>query len=357
MKKTACLLFFATLLTTAYGQMLKQLVFREDTHDFGNVDENGGPVTHEFVFTNNGSRPVKIVKVQASCGCTTPAWTREPVAPGQQGFIKAAYDPKGRPGFFNKSLTVVTDLGAEPITLYIKGRVSRLGQPSASEFPIAKGNLRFQTRSFNMGKVFLRDINVVREFPVFNAGKTPITFTGKFAHASYIRLDVQPRTINPGETATIRLSYNGAQKNQYGFQSDNVEMETDDAEEPVKSFSVYATLEDYFPEMSAEELSKAPQLTLDAYTLDFGNIKGEIVKVLQLTNTGRQKLEVRAIQPNCTCVTATVSKNALKPGESADVTIRFNPADRSGSQNKAVTFYSNDPKNPVQRLTFTAYVM
>ncbi len=357
MKKTVFALFFLSLTLSAYSQKLKQLVFREETHDFGVVDEAGGSVSHKFVFTNSGNRPVRIVKVQASCGCTTPDWTKEPVAPGKEGFIEAAYNPKGRPGYFNRSLTVTTDLGPEPITLHIKGRVMNDAEPSNLDYPVAKGNLRFQTRSFNLGKVYLRDINVVREFKVLNAGKEAVTFTGNFTHAPYIKIDVQPRVIQPGATATIRLSYNGAQKNQYGFQSDNVEIETDDTKEPVKSFTVFATLEDYFPEMSQEELAKAPQLTLDARSLDLGSIRGEITKVLQVTNTGRQPLEIRAIQPNCTCVTATASKHTLRPGESADITIRFQPAERSGSQNKSITFYSNDPRNPVQRLTFTANVL
>lgn len=357
MRTSIILFFFVTVFATASAQMVQQIAFREETHDFGVVEEDGGPVTHSFVFTNNGNRDIKIVQVQASCGCTTPDWTREPIAPGEEGFIQAQYNPRGRPGFFNRSLTVVTDVSPEPVTLHIKGRVSSGEQSTTLEFPVTNGTLRLKTRSFNMGKVYLRDINVVREFPVLNAGKAPITFTGKFVHPDHIRLDVQPRTIKPGETATIRLSYNGAGKKQYGFQSDNVEIETTDEQQPVKSFSVFATLEDYFPEMSAEELSRAPQLTLDAHALDFGHIKGEIVKLTQLTNTGREALEIRAVQPNCTCVSVTTSKTSLKPGESADLTIRFNPAERTGSQNKAITIYSNDPKNPVQRLTFKAYVM
>lgn len=340
------------------AQQVRQLAFREEIHDFGAVEESNGPVTHEFVFTNNSDRPVKILKVQASCGCTTPAWSKEVIPPGKDGFIQASYNPKGRPGFFNKSLTVTTDLGANPVILQIKGQVSNSEKPAPSDFPVAKGNLRFKVSSFNMGRVYRKEEWVVREFPVMNGGKEAVNFTGQFERPSYINVDVQPRKLEAGEKGVIRISYNGALKDSYGFQSDNVAIETDDKGRPRISFSVYATLEDFFPEMTAAELAKAPQLTFDSHTVDFGNIKGNTTteKSIVVTNTGRKELELKSIQPNCSCATATASKKSLKPGETATITISFNPADRTGTQNKAISFYSNDPKNPVQRLTFTAYV-
>ncbi len=358
MTKTVYAFIFLLTSSFAFAQQAKQLVFQEETHDFGIVDENKGPVTHEFVFTNNSTRPVKILKVQASCGCTTPAWSREVVAPGKNGFIQASYNPKGRPGFFNKSLTVTTDLDASPVILQIKGQVSNEEKPAPSDYPVSIGNLKIKVASFNMGRVFLKDEYVVREFPVMNAGEQRLEFTGNFRHPAYILVDVQPRTLAPGQKGVIKISYNGALKKQYGFQSDNVELETNDKETPMKSFSVFATLEDFFPEMSAAELSKAPRLALANNALDFGNIKGntESEREVSFTNTGKKELELRSIQPNCTCITASASKTSLKPGESATIKISFNPQDRRGTQNKAVTFYSNDPVNPVQRVTFTAYV-
>lgn len=353
----AVLMFFFVVLTTL-AQQARQLNFREETHDFGVVDENKGPVTHEFVFTNNSARPVKILNVQASCGCTTPGWSKDIIPQGKQGFIQASFDPKGRPGFFSKSLTVTTDLDANPVILQIKGQVSNDDKPAASDYPVAKGSLRMKTSSFNMGRVFLKDEYVVREFTVLNGGSAPITFSGENTHPSYIGVDVQPRTVAPGQKAVVRVSYNGALKKQYGFQSDNIELETDDASAPRKSFSVYATLEDFFPEMSAAELAQAPRLTFESQSMDFGNIKGSgpAEREILVTNTGKKELQLKSIQPNCSCVTAEASKVSLKPGESGIIKITFNPQERSGTQNKAISFYSNDPRNPVQRLTFTAYV-
>lgn len=357
MNKAFSLLFFL-LSTTLFAQQTKTLHFKEELFDFGMVAEEGGPVTHEFVFTNNSNRPIKILTVQASCGCTTPDWSKEIVQPGKTGFIQASYNPKGRPGYFNKSLTVTTDFEPNPIILQIKGQVSTDAKPIASDFANANGNLRLKSSSFNMGKVLIKDEYVVRDFAIMNSGEKPLTFTGTVVTPKYIKVETEPKVIPPGAKGKVRISYNGKMKNQYGFQSDNIEIHTDDETNPVKSFSVYATLEDFFGEMTAEELAKAPQMRLADYSFDFGKLKSNstVIKEVTVTNTGKKELTLKSLQGNCTCITATAGKTTLKPGDNTTVKIAFEPQDRSGTQQKAVTIYSNDPKNPVQRVTFTAYV-
>jgi hypothetical protein len=91
------------------------------THDFGRIKQ-GTPVTHEFKFTNSGKTPLVITNVQASCGCTTPDWSKEPVMPGGQGFIKATYNAAS-PGAFSKTVTVTANIETGFVQLTIKGEV------------------------------------------------------------------------------------------------------------------------------------------------------------------------------------------------------------------------------------------
>ncbi len=96
---------------------------------------------------------MKVLGVQASCGCTTPAWSQEAVAPGKTGFVQASYNPKGRPGYFNKTLSVTTDVDANPIVLQIKGTVGTTGPAEAlNEFQAANGNWKLKNTSFQMGE-------------------------------------------------------------------------------------------------------------------------------------------------------------------------------------------------------------
>jgi hypothetical protein len=90
-------------------------------HDFGKIKQ-GNPVTHEFKFTNTGKVPLIITNVQASCGCTTPSWTKDEVMPGGQGYIKATYNAASM-GAFNKTITVTANVESGFVQLTIKGEV------------------------------------------------------------------------------------------------------------------------------------------------------------------------------------------------------------------------------------------
>lgn len=344
---------------TAQAQQVKQLQFREEIFDFGTIEESRGPVTHEFLFTNTGQRPVKILTVQASCGCTTPGWSKDPVAPGKTGFIQASFNPQGRPGYFNKSLTVTTDLEANPIILQIKGQVSGTtnGGVDDTGFTITRGSLKFKSSSFNMGKVFLRDDFQPRDFEVINGGTRPITVL-KLTAPSHIRVELIPAALPPGGKGVFKVSYNGKLKNEYGYQSDNVELTTTDESEPVKSFAVFATIEDYFPQLSADELNKSPQMLLNETSIDLGRVNpsSAVVREVSFVNTGKKDLVIKAVQGNCTCIKGIAKKSTIKAGESSAFEVQFNPQDRKGTQTKAITVYTNDPRNPVQRFTITAYV-
>ena len=97
--------------------------FTAVVHDFGKIKEADGLASFKFEFTNTGSVPLVISNVQASCGCTTPSWTREPIAPGAKGSITATYNPKNRPGRFDKSITVTSNSENTPTVLRIMGEV------------------------------------------------------------------------------------------------------------------------------------------------------------------------------------------------------------------------------------------
>ncbi len=54
-------------------------------HDFGKFKEEAGRQTFDFIVTNTGTEPLMIQNVVASCGCTTPEWTRQPIPAGGKG--------------------------------------------------------------------------------------------------------------------------------------------------------------------------------------------------------------------------------------------------------------------------------
>lgn len=62
-----------------------------------------------FPFKNTGDKPVKIVSVQTSCGCTTATLAKNTYAPGESGELKAEMDLRERIGWQERTITVTTD--------------------------------------------------------------------------------------------------------------------------------------------------------------------------------------------------------------------------------------------------------
>lgn len=104
------------------------LVAKETSFDFGRIPQ-GKPVTHNFVITNIGKDPLFIENVQASCGCTTPEWSKDAVDGGKSTEIKVGYNSASE-GPFEKTITVFYNKG-QMKTLVIKGNVWRLHEQTA----------------------------------------------------------------------------------------------------------------------------------------------------------------------------------------------------------------------------------
>jgi len=356
MKNWFLLLINLLFFTNSFAQQADPLLFKEKVFDFGEITEESGNADHEFRFTNNSGRPITIRSVQTSCGCTTPGWTQEPIANGKEGFVKASFNPKDRPGYFNKSLTVTTDFDGNPVVLQIKGQVINQKLRSDAELNTVIGNLKLKSSSFNLGKIFINRDPQSKEFPLMNSGPKPLRLINVIGPA-YLRVQM-PASLAPNELGAIKLTYDAASRNQYGFVSDNIQIETDDEEVPMKSFPVYATIEEFFPPLSIGELAKAPILKPDSSLVDFGRIRSGTngLQELTLKNAGKKELILRSLQPNCSCVTASLDQMTLKAGAEAKVKIIFNTQGRKDTQQKSLTIYSNDPQSPVQRITLMAYI-
>lgn len=101
--------------------------FRESLHDFGTVIE-GEKVAYSFKFTNSGGSKLLISDVSTSCGCTATKYTKDPVAPGEDGIITVTFDTRHRRGFQNKTITVSANTQPNKTVLRIKAKVITPGE-------------------------------------------------------------------------------------------------------------------------------------------------------------------------------------------------------------------------------------
>lgn len=119
-------------LAFAAAQNKAAITFEKTTHDFGTFSESDPKHTCTFTFTNTGDDLLVIHQAVASCGCTVPAYTKEPVKPGEKGEIRVTYNGAGKyPGHFKKSITVRTNASSDVTRLYIEGTMTKAETPSA----------------------------------------------------------------------------------------------------------------------------------------------------------------------------------------------------------------------------------
>lgn len=98
------------------------MLFENETIDYGTIPHNSDG-KREFVFVNNGNKPLKIESTQGSCGCTVPSKPEGDIAPGAKGVIGVKY-ATDRVGPFTKTVTIKSNAaGQETKVVTIKGTV------------------------------------------------------------------------------------------------------------------------------------------------------------------------------------------------------------------------------------------
>lgn len=114
---------------------LPVIQFDQLTYDFGVIKE-GDKVSHVYKLKNTGEVPLIIQDAKPSCGCTAPDWTKTPIPPGGEGFVKAEFDSNGKPNAQNKTITVTANTWPKTTVLNFKAMVTP--KPDGQQGPVRK---------------------------------------------------------------------------------------------------------------------------------------------------------------------------------------------------------------------------
>ncbi len=99
-----------------------QLTFVNREHDFGEVEE-GKIVEYVFSFKNTGNYPLMLQDIRTTCGCTAPEWTKEPIAPNEEGKIIVRFNSAHKAGQQRKVITVISNASNSSEALVLFGTV------------------------------------------------------------------------------------------------------------------------------------------------------------------------------------------------------------------------------------------
>jgi hypothetical protein len=351
------------LVLTGIGLMLVLVIYSQPKmalattdHDFGKFKEEAGTQTFDFVVYNNGDAPLVISQVTASCGCTTPGWTKEPIPPKGVGKVSAAYDPAGRPGVFEKTLSISSNSQPNPVVLTIKGEVVAK-EPTVEDlyrFPI--GAIRFESNHLAFTNVKKTEKRI-RVMPIINTSSEPVKI--EFENLPvHLMIKANPETLKPGEKGIIEGTYDGTKNPNWGNVSDMVKVKLNGVSQENVYLYVSANLVEDFSGLTKEELDNAPVFKLETTSVDFGTMLQNTTKevIFPFTNTGKRDLVINYVRSTCGCTAVQQGAPVVKPGESSSIKAVFSGGTYSGKQTKSIYVYTNDPKNSEVVLMLTGDV-
>ena len=348
------ILFTAMLFSIVAMAQQPVITFEKTTHDFGKINEADGRVTTVFEFTNEGMVPLVLTNVRASCGCTTPKWTREPIEPGQKGNITVTYNPNGRPGRFQKTVTVTSNASEATTKLYIKGEVIPKPVKPTEQYPVQMGVLRLKKKTLNYGNI-TKGANKLLEIEYANTTNAPITVDVLTRDQDkHFAPNITKKELQPNETGKLQIALQSNDCPLYGPVNAKMYVVVNGEKKMTEEYdsTMKAELKEDCAKLGVEERQQAPILEV-TNPLQLGTIKAgkKFSTKLTLSNVGVNALIVRRIISNDTHLNLVAPKAAIKGGRKADLKLEVNALElAAGNYSRVITIITNDPAHAVVRL-------
>lgn len=359
LKRVISVIFSALLFVAPCAAQNEEfpLRFSETEWSFGNIREDGGPVTHRFTFLNTGSVPIAIDRVNSSCGCTTPDYSRTPVKPGEEGTVTVSFDPMGYPGTFSKSVVVVSGGGKHHDLLIVRGEVTPRVKSVEEEYPFdLGGGLRVDntTLAFRQVAQGQSSAMAVRYINTSDNGVAielvPVETSGL--------LDIHaPETVCAGCKGSMTLIYDLVDKDgHYGMIHDFFRMSVDGA---TSENGIYATMIGV-DDFSGRSIEIAPKMVLSSQFHNFGEIRRRnlpYVFRVTLRNDGDETLNIRSVSEKPEFKATIRGGMSVAPGASLPFELLlYSDKYGHGELFDSIIVTSDDPLRPVRELRISAKI-
>lgn len=335
-----------------------ELLFEPAAWNFGTIRESDGKVSHLFTGTNRTDRPLVILDVVASCGCTVPSFSKKPILPGRTTQIRVTYDPTDRPGAFTKKLAVYSSDRRRIAQLTIAGEVLPREKSVEELYPVdAGGGLRLTASTLPLSYVYI-GCRTQSAVGYANVSPRPLTLELR-RDAPDGALEVHaPRTIAPGERGEIGLGFCvPADRPRYGTLKAVLTPVIDGRASEVRLL-VHGIAVDAPPAAGAN--SAVPKLRIPKNIVKFGPVKRTDTgqrRTLLLTNEGTVPLVVRAVELPAGVGCSLRGGERIAPGADAAMELTLDPSDRDfGPMSVHLLLITDDPARPMRRIRVTAVV-
>ena len=333
-----------------------QLIFTPDSWDFGTISETDGRVSHTFTGENRSDKPVVILDVVTTCGCTVPEFTKRPIRPGEKTTIKVTFDPTNRPGAFTKELGVYSSERRNIATLTVRGSVTPRTKTTEELYPVdAGGGLRLASTLCTFS--YIREGQQVQSaIGCINTSNRPVRLELHPKESSGLLAADYPRELAPGQTAEINLMYlNPEGAPRYGSLRDALEVRADG-----RGNGTLIVAHGIGIDKSPADARRTPKVQITENIIKFGPVKHNAPqqqRTFTLPNTGDGELIVRAVETGGKVATTLTPGQRIPAGSSFAAKATLDPGRQEyGVVTDFVTIITNDPTRPMRRLRATAIV-
>lgn len=338
------------------------ITFEKTTHDFGQINEADGRVTTVFTFKNEGMAPLVLSNVRASCGCTTPKWPKEPIEPGKTGNITVTYNPSGRPGRFQKSVTITSNAEVATTRLTIKGEVIPKSANPAQNYAVKMGDLSLKSRTIQFGSI-KKGEKVVREldYANFSANAIKVELATSDADAA-LKAQASLQTVNPKQAGKFQFVFDTKDCASYGPQTvyAYVVVNGERKIEDTYKITLRADVVEDFSTLTAEQRQQAPILNIENAHIDLGEVvagkklKGSFV----IKNSGTNPLLLRRLYCSDERIAATGPKSIKASKNGATIKVEINTVAEGktlepGRYTRVLQVITNDPNQPRKSVTIS----
>lgn len=358
MKKIFSALCMALVAVAVMGQD-PVITFTKTEHDFGKINEGDGRVSTVFEFKNEGMAPLILSNVRASCGCTTPTWTKEPVEPGQTGTITVTYNPNGRPGRFQKTVTITSNATEPTKRVYIKGEVIPKQAKPVNKYTVLVGELSMKTKTLDLGTITKGESKSGElEYANLSQAEHSVELATSPADNFLINQVTLP-TVKANEIGKFIFAMDTKNAKLYGPVEVRAYVVIDgkkDISDPYELIIKANVVED-FSNMTVEEKQQAPIIETESY-LNLGNLSaGKVHKeLIPVKNVGANPLEFRRVYGIGNNISAKASK-PVKSGKKGNVTVEIDCREmQPGAYSREVVIITNDYQNPIKHIKVDFFV-
>lgn len=353
------LLCFMLCTVNLYAQN-SPLKFESEKWNFGKIAEDGGNVEHKFVFTNATSKPIVILDVTTSCGCTTPSYSRKPIMSGEKGEIVVSIDPMNRPGHFSKVASVLTSASERVINLAIEGTIEPRVKSIEEQYPFDIGEGIRLSSNFHAFAYVGRGESVEQTIGWINTSKSDVRINFIEEQGSGLFTLEYPKVLPAGERGEMKLKYTvPAKSDKYGTLSDVYAIEVN-GKKSRTSFSTHAIAVDKFD--SANDDISAPIAELSKKFIKFGDIKyGREASDASVTlaNEGEKDLIIRAVEWQSKALECSLKAgDRIKSGQKVTLQLTLDTSKCDyGVWVDRIKIITNDPTRPMQTMRVTAIII